>query len=351
LALLVVVVAAVSLLLFNPPLYIALESNLGPENGLREGRVFTFFLAKHNNWTVMTSADSLVVDTVDDLPASFGAPKFYRLSEAGLKTQCPPETALPDGGGIDFALRLFKNSNRIAVNGGSNAGANAVGCQNYSVIDKETFFKIPKESLDISQYSLYFDTDVASSMKSSSDKARLDTQATIITSFFSNLTERKLTSSMHSAAIPSSMVVVCSGVKTWFFLKPDCCNEYAHQIYNAATIGRGFPPTAEITAIQMRRGDILTFGQYQHHIVVTAPGPSFMQTYRIVSPANIWPIIHNFGWSGVRSIVDARINNPSRKAAVQAQPYTMLRYCHNDIDPEAWKLLQDRIDTTFPNNI
>ena len=67
-----------------------------------------------------------------------------------------------------------------------------------------------------------------------------------------------------------------------------------------------------------RKGDVMTFGPFQHHVVWTWPGPSFMQTHRLFSPKVILKGLKQFGFSYLQALRDARRNNKGSQPANQA---------------------------------
>jgi len=129
---------------------------------------------------------------------------------------------------------------------------------------------------------------------------------------------------------------MCAGGKTWWFLPPDCCNDFGHHFFNGATLGKGFPPEASITRVRTEPGDVLVTGPYEHHIVLTDPGPNFMQTYRIFNRKVLMTGIKRFGLMYLKSLFDFWKNNKKGTTANQAydEKKGFRKHCINDMSAE-----------------
>lgn len=204
------------------------------------------------------------------------------------------------------------------------------------------------DDIDPTKYALHFDGNLHRSMETA-DPDYVTKRVHTVSTFFSNLTEARLTAPMHSAMVINA-AVVCSGTKTWFFAEPDASNDFGHHMYSGGTLGKGFAPDTKFFAMQTQPGDILSFGTYWHHIVVTDPGVGFMQTYRVTNRDVLANGIRQFGMSYLSSMVDVRrtsvgwTNSKKDAPANQAQDHPLRISCRNDMDEDAWGRLVGRID-------
>lgn len=317
--------ALVACALFYPAINIKLERQ-SLEQDLRMGHPYSDFLADTEWITDTIPTVPGEVAHVRDIPHNHGPPLVYKLSRAAAEEECPVDLDSPDMGGEAAALEILGRSEKIMVMDRVSAdaiGVNAIGCGNSSYANLEEIKS--SGGLDLEIHSLHFDGEHHKVKKSSNMHG--DDVRTVST-FFSNFSEAKLTAPLHSTFV-SSRVVQCRGTKTWFFLPPDCCNSFGHHLYSGATLGKGFLPDTKLTVLTTRAGDVVTFGSFQHHIVLTHPGPSFMQTHRIVTTRGILEGVRNFGWSMVQAVMDARATNKDKTTANQATEHPLRAHCAN----------------------
>jgi hypothetical protein len=325
----------VYLTLKNPPMQITLERQ-SSETEIREGRVYNSFLLDRDNWEPGPGYTAVGLENTD-LPVPMGAPQLFRLTDEALKAECP-SLDLDDEylGGYEAARDLLTRTSRVYVNDFTR-GSNVIGCV-------KSTYQSPDEamnsSMDLDRLGLHFDGEYHKDEKSATASHQKKGVRTVST-FFSNFSNFRNTAPLHATMV-ASKVVQCTGTKTWMFFEPDCCNDWGHHVYNGATLAKGFGPDTKFKVVTTRRGDVMTFGPFQHHVVWTWPGPSFMQTHRLFSPKVILKGLKQFGFSYLQALRDARRNNkgsqPANQAAASNGAIDMrAMYCDNQMD-EATRL-------------
>lgn len=337
--------AALYKLLSQPEQYVKLVGTT-EHFRLLEGSVFSSFLADHTKWRHFdgdVSTENLV-DSIDDIPENNGPPLRYRLSQAAMRDACPyVENEFYGPAATDIPKRFFSSTpmavkhNDIALE----SGYNAVGCASFSYENGSTVVNEIEAGIDHSRYALSFDGFIHEKINDEDSRAMKNLK---VSNFYSNFSAPVFTAPLH-ASMTSSTVVMCAGVKTWFFLKPDCCNDFGHLAHAGATIGTGFSRDAEITVVQTRPGDVVTFGSYQHHMVLTDPNPTFMQTYRHFHLGTLKAGIINYGMTYLKSLRDARRRNKGGKnTADQAAADSNREYCQNHLSGVALEKILHRIE-------
>lgn len=302
-----------------------------PEYDLREGQIFTDFL-QEADWELL-SDNPIPVNSLDDVPLGRGGPIKYKLSPEELAKVCPYTD--PDfTRGVEAAMEIIKTTPKVAYTD-HQWGANAVGCGNLTYKSTDD---ISAESMS-NNYFLHFD---GHAHKTLNKETKSMPKTNTVSNFFSNFTNAHFSAPLHSTLV-SSTVVMCAGVKTWFFLDPSCCNDFGHHMYSGALLGKGFNPKTKFLLLQTTPGDVVTFGSFQHHMVITEPGPVFMQTYRHMDRRVIFEGIKRFGWKYVKAVRDATSTSTKGTTANQAHEHPLRNFCKNEM--KEWRLqkLQERI--------
>lgn len=321
--------AVVLKLLIRPRRDIVLERQ-SLEYDLREGAVYTQFL-REAEWEPYRGAPE-PASHLDDVPIGLGAPRLYQLSREGLAESCPYVAF--DRGTAD-AVDILRATPKVGFVG-DEYGSNAIGCGNLTYLSTDT---VSEESIS-QRYVLSFDGFAHKLLNNRTDMLK---RARAVSNYFSNHTTAYFSAPLHATMV-SSMVVTCVGTKTWLFFEPECCNEFGHHLYSGALLAKGFSPATKVRVLQTTPGTVLTFGSFQHHMVITQPGPSFMQNYRHFDITVVLRGISEFGWPFLRAIADTMRTNVRRGAANQAQEHPMRQRCRNAISREDIDALQAKTD-------
>ena len=315
-----------------PPMDITVERK-SPEMELREGIVFTKALLDTLSWLPGPEYTATNVDNVADMEVNFGEPRIYSMTKEAWREECTGVDIDDDHmGGPEAALDLLTRTSRVYKNEHTR-GHNVIGCARSTYVPSSEL--VNASHLDLDRLGLHFDGEYHKSDGRTATSQTREKGVKTVSTFFSNFSNFRNTAPLHATMV-NSKVVQCAGYKTWFFFKPDCCNRMGHHAYNAATLAKGFPTDGEATVITTRPGDVMTFGFYQHHTVFTWPGPSFMQTHRIVGPKILLAGVRKFGASYAFSILDGLLNNVrgGLKPANQAAKEEFRHLCENEMSEE-----------------